>query len=162
VESPWGKDAGLAHRVLRDEPEISRPILRHSWRRTRPHLPHHEMKSPSPRRHRNPCPVLDPQRVVNINKEKDVQVPWKYPYDQGDREKLASGGHPLFLLSQHYRSPVDFSEDSLSEAKSGLDGSYATNPGRPGEGGESSLPSNKVDPAVVATSARNMESFQVR
>jgi cysteinyl-tRNA synthetase len=32
----------------------------------------------------------------------------------------------LFLLSHHYRSPVDFSFDSLSEAKSGLDRFYAT------------------------------------
>jgi len=32
----------------------------------------------------------------------------------------------LFLLSHHYRSPVDFSFDSLSEAKSGLDRFYTT------------------------------------
>ncbi|MEW6374212.1 MAG: cysteine--tRNA ligase [Thermodesulfobacteriota bacterium] len=32
----------------------------------------------------------------------------------------------LFLLSQHYRSPVDFSEDSLIEAKTGLDRFYTT------------------------------------
>jgi cysteinyl-tRNA synthetase len=32
----------------------------------------------------------------------------------------------LFLLSHHYRSPVDFSFDSLSEAKTGLDRFYMT------------------------------------
>ena len=32
----------------------------------------------------------------------------------------------LFLLSHHYRSPVDFSFDTLSEAKSGLDRFYET------------------------------------
>jgi len=32
----------------------------------------------------------------------------------------------LFLLSHHYRSPVDFSFDTLSEAKSGLDRFYTT------------------------------------
>jgi cysteinyl-tRNA synthetase len=32
----------------------------------------------------------------------------------------------LFLLSHHYRSPVDFSFDNLSEAKSGLDRFYTT------------------------------------
>jgi cysteinyl-tRNA synthetase len=32
----------------------------------------------------------------------------------------------LFILSHHYRSPVDFSFDSLSEAKSGLDRFYMT------------------------------------
>jgi cysteinyl-tRNA synthetase len=32
----------------------------------------------------------------------------------------------LFILSHHYRSPVDFSFDSLSEAKSGLDRFYTT------------------------------------
>jgi cysteinyl-tRNA synthetase len=32
----------------------------------------------------------------------------------------------LFLLSHHYRSPVDFSFDTLSEARSGLDRFYTT------------------------------------
>jgi cysteinyl-tRNA synthetase len=32
----------------------------------------------------------------------------------------------LFFLSHHYRSPIDYSEDSLLEAKSGLDRFYTT------------------------------------
>ncbi len=32
----------------------------------------------------------------------------------------------LFFLSSHYRSPLDYSEESLKEAKSGLDRFYAT------------------------------------
>jgi len=32
----------------------------------------------------------------------------------------------LFFLSSHYRSPLDYSEDSLKEAKSGLDRFYST------------------------------------
>jgi cysteinyl-tRNA synthetase len=63
---------------------------------------------------------------VNINKEKmskslgniltikEILIEW----------------HPevlrLFFLSHHYRSPVDYSEDSFTEAKSGLDRFYST------------------------------------
>jgi cysteinyl-tRNA synthetase len=43
---------------------------------------------------------------------------------------LLKDWHPevlrLFLLSQHYRSPVDFSEEGLSEARAGLDRFYTT------------------------------------
>ena len=39
-DSPWGtRPAGLAHRVFGDGQQVSRPAVRHSRRRQRPHLP---------------------------------------------------------------------------------------------------------------------------
>ena len=63
---------------------------------------------------------------VNINKEKMSKslgniLPLKEIYKDWRPEVIR-----LFLLSHHYRSPVDFSFDSLSEAKSGLDRFYTT------------------------------------
>ena len=63
---------------------------------------------------------------VNINKEKMS----KSLGNILTIKEILRDWHPeavrLFLLSQHYRSPVDFSEESLSEAKSGLDRFYTT------------------------------------
>ena len=63
---------------------------------------------------------------VNINKEKMS----KSLGNILTIKDIVKVWHPevirLFLLSQHYRSPVDFSEESLSEAKAGLDRFYAT------------------------------------
>jgi cysteinyl-tRNA synthetase len=63
---------------------------------------------------------------VNINKEKMSKslgniLPLKEIYKDWRPEVIR-----LFLLSHHYRSPVDFSFDSLAEAKSGLDRFYMT------------------------------------
>ena len=45
-------------------------------------------------------------------------------------KEILKNWHPevlrLFFLSHHYRSPIDYSEDSLLEAKSGLDRFYTT------------------------------------
>jgi len=63
---------------------------------------------------------------VNINKEKMS----KSLRNILTVKEILTDWHPevvrLFLLSSHYRSPVDFSEDSLSEAKSGLNRFYET------------------------------------
>jgi cysteinyl-tRNA synthetase len=63
---------------------------------------------------------------VNINKEKMS----KSLGNILTLKEIFKDWHPevirLFLLSHHYRSPVDFSFDTLSEAKSGLDRFYAT------------------------------------
>ena len=63
---------------------------------------------------------------VNINKEKMS----KSLGNILTLKEIFKDWHPevirLFLLSHHYRSPVDFSVDSLSEAKSGLDRFYTT------------------------------------
>lgn len=63
---------------------------------------------------------------VNINKEKMS----KSLGNILTIKEILKDWHPevirLFLLSHHYRSPVDFSIESLSEAKSGLDRFYTT------------------------------------
>jgi cysteinyl-tRNA synthetase len=63
---------------------------------------------------------------VNINKEKMS----KSLGNILTLKEISKDWHPeairLFLLSSHYRSPVDFSFDSLSEAKTALDRFYAT------------------------------------
>jgi cysteinyl-tRNA synthetase len=63
---------------------------------------------------------------VNINKEKMS----KSLGNILTLKEIFKDWHPetirLFLLSSHYRSPVDFSFDSLSEAKTALDRFYAT------------------------------------
>jgi cysteinyl-tRNA synthetase len=63
---------------------------------------------------------------VNINKEKMS----KSLGNILTLKEIFKDWHPevirLFLLSSHYRSPVDFSFDSLSEAKSALDRFYTT------------------------------------
>jgi cysteinyl-tRNA synthetase len=63
---------------------------------------------------------------VNINKEKMS----KSLGNILTLKEIFKDWHPeairLFLLSSHYRSPVDFSFDGLSEVKSALDRFYAT------------------------------------
>ena len=63
---------------------------------------------------------------VNINKEKMS----KSLGNILTIKEILKDWHPevlrLFLLSYHYRSPVDYSEDSLCEAKTGLDRFYTT------------------------------------
>jgi cysteinyl-tRNA synthetase len=63
---------------------------------------------------------------VNINKEKMS----KSLGNILTLKEIFKDWHPevvrLFLLSHHYRSPLDYSVDSLSEAKLGLDRFYAT------------------------------------
>ncbi len=63
---------------------------------------------------------------VNINKEKMS----KSLGNILTIKEILKVWHPevlrLFFLSHHYRSPVDYSEDSLLEAKTGLDRFYAT------------------------------------
>ena len=63
---------------------------------------------------------------VNINKEKMS----KSLGNILTLKEIFKDWHPevirLFLLSHHYRSPLDYSVDSLSEAKAGLDRFYTT------------------------------------
>jgi len=63
---------------------------------------------------------------VNINKEKMS----KFLGNILTIKAILKNWHPevlrLFFLSHHYRSPVDYSEDSLIDAKTGLDRFYMT------------------------------------
>jgi cysteinyl-tRNA synthetase len=99
---------------------------------------------------------------VNINKEKMS----KSLGNILTIKEIVKSWHPevirLFLLSQHYRSPVDFSEDSLAEAKSGLDRFYATIQAVRDEAAKPPAPRSKVDPSILADHRQNMDSFQVR
>ncbi len=95
---------------------------------------------------------------VNINKEKMS----KSLGNILTIKEILKEWHPevlrLFFLSHHYRSPVDYSEDSFLEAKPGLDGFYTTLKSikeevAKGEGGRASVP-NECRQAI--------ESFQTR
>ncbi|OGP56875.1 MAG: cysteine--tRNA ligase [Deltaproteobacteria bacterium RBG_13_52_11b] len=99
---------------------------------------------------------------VNINKEKMS----KSLGNILTIKEIVKNWHPevirLFLLSQHYRSPVDFSEDSLSEAKSGLDRFYATIKAIQDEMANPPSPRAKIDAGVLAEHRQNIESLQIR
>ncbi len=69
----------------------------------------------------------------------------------------------LFLLSSHYRSPVDFSFDALSEVKSALDRFYATLEAIQKElKGPSSPSRKKIESSTIEDSRKILESFQAR
>ena len=68
----------------------------------------------------------------------------------------------LFLLSHHYRSPVDFSFDSLSETKLGLDRFYATLKAVQDEVIKPVVPREKLDSSVIKECREAIESFKVR
>jgi cysteinyl-tRNA synthetase len=65
----------------------------------------------------------------------------------------------LFLLSHHYRSPVDFSLDSLSEAKTALDRFYATLKAIQDEMAKPPSPDPYSFPPEIS---QNIESFKDR
>lgn len=99
---------------------------------------------------------------VNINKEKMS----KSLGNILTIKEIVKNWHPevirLFLLSQHYRSPVDFSEDSLSEANSGLNRFYSAIKATQDEIARPPSPRAKIDAAVLAEHRQNIESFQTR
>jgi cysteinyl-tRNA synthetase len=102
---------------------------------------------------------------VNINKEKMS----KSLGNILTIKEIVKAWHPevvrLFLLSQHYRSPVDFSEESLSEAKGVLDRFYATLHAIQEEVAKPVAPSSKGKGGAgfVLTDARQaVESFKTK
>jgi cysteinyl-tRNA synthetase len=100
---------------------------------------------------------------VNINKEKMS----KSLGNILTIKEILKDWHPevirLFLLSSHYRSPVDFSLDSLSEAKSGLDRFYSTLNAVRGALGRSISPSpKKIDASVLNKCRQAIDSFPTR
>jgi cysteinyl-tRNA synthetase len=99
---------------------------------------------------------------VNINKEKMS----KSLGNILTIKEIVKNWHPevirLFLLSQHYRSPVDFSEDSLAEAKSGLDRFYTTIKAIQDEMAKTPSSRANIDVGVLAEHRQNIESLQAR
>ncbi|MBM4324124.1 MAG: cysteine--tRNA ligase [Deltaproteobacteria bacterium] len=100
---------------------------------------------------------------VNINKEKMS----KSLGNILTIKEILKGWHPevlrLFFLSHHYRSPVDYSEDSLLDAKTGLDRFYTTLQAIQEELHKPvSTKQKKGDLTPIENSRKAVESFQAR
>jgi cysteinyl-tRNA synthetase len=100
---------------------------------------------------------------VNINKEKMS----KSLGNILTIKEILKDWHPevlrLFFLSHHYRSPVDYSEDSFNEAKSGLDRFYMTFNSIQEELKKTPVPpQKKMDSSVIENCHQAIESFQTR
>lgn len=98
---------------------------------------------------------------VNINKEKMS----KSLGNILSLKEVFKDWHPeairLFLLSSHYRSPVDFSFDSLSETKTALDRFYATLKAIQDELKKPITPQQKkIESSVIEDCRQAIESFQ--
>lgn len=63
---------------------------------------------------------------VRVNSEKMSKSLGNFATIQQMLERYHPEVLRLFMLSSHYRSPVDFAEDSLAEARSGMDRFYST------------------------------------
>jgi cysteinyl-tRNA synthetase len=100
---------------------------------------------------------------VNINKEKMSK-------SLGNIlaiKEILRDWHPevlrLFFLSHHYRSPVDYSEDSFNDAQAGLDRFYSTLGAVNDEVGKGPSPSGGGRAASILKETRqNIESFRIR
>ena len=68
----------------------------------------------------------------------------------------------LFFLSSHYRSPLDYTEESLKEAKSGLDRFYSTLKAVQDEIKRPAQSKGKVDTPAFKEAQHAIESFQAR
>jgi cysteinyl-tRNA synthetase len=68
----------------------------------------------------------------------------------------------LFFLSSHYRSPLDYTEESLKEAKAGLDRFYSTLKAVQDEMKRPVQPKGKVDSSAFKEAQQAIESFQTR
>jgi cysteinyl-tRNA synthetase len=99
---------------------------------------------------------------VNINKEKMS----KSLGNILTIKEILKDWHPevlrLFFLSHHYRSPVDYSEDSFLEAKSGLDRFYMTLTAIQEELKKPLISSEKTDLSVIDHIRKAIEAFQGR
>jgi cysteinyl-tRNA synthetase len=98
---------------------------------------------------------------VNINKEKMS----KSIGNILTIKEILKDWHPevlrLFFLSHHYRSPVDYSEDSFLEAKSGLDRFYSTLYAIQEEL-KKPLSQKKLDSSVIEHCRQAIESFHAQ
>jgi len=99
---------------------------------------------------------------VNINKEKMS----KSLGNILTIREILKDWHPevlrLFFLSHHYRSPVDYSEDSFGEAQKGLDRFYNTIHENQEELKRPLVSQSKVDPTAIENCRSVIESFPAR
>jgi cysteinyl-tRNA synthetase len=82
-------------------------------------------------------------------------------------KEILKDWHPevlrLFFLSHHYRSPVDYSEDSFNDAQAGLDRFYLTLKAAKDEVARTPSPSDPSGVSSALKEARqNIESFHTR
>ncbi|HVP77344.1 MAG TPA: cysteine--tRNA ligase [Thermodesulfobacteriota bacterium] len=81
-------------------------------------------------------------------------------------KEILKDWHPevlrLFFLSHHYRSPVDYSEDSFNDAQAGLDRFYSTLKAIKDEVGKSPSPSGAAGTSILKEARQNIESFRTR
>ncbi|MGO8987310.1 MAG: cysteine--tRNA ligase [bacterium] len=99
---------------------------------------------------------------VNINKEKMS----KSLGNIFTIREILKDWHPevlrLFFLSHHYRSPVDYSEDSFAEAQKGLDRFYSTIHEIQEDLKTPLVSQSKIDPAAIGNCRSVIESFPAR
>ena len=99
---------------------------------------------------------------VNINKEKMS----KSLGNIFTVREILKDWHPevlrLFFLSHHYRSPVDYSEDSFAEAQKGLDRFYSTIHEIQEDLKTPLVSQSKIDPAAIGNCRSVIESFPAR
>jgi cysteinyl-tRNA synthetase len=100
---------------------------------------------------------------ININKEKMSKSLGNFL----TLKDVLKEWHPevlrLFFLSSHYRSPLDYTEDSLKEAKSGLDRFYATLKAVQDEMKISGQPNQgKINSSAFKEAQQAIDSFQTR
>ncbi len=99
---------------------------------------------------------------VNINKEKMSKSLGNILTIKGILENWHPEVLRLFFLSHHYRSPVDYSEDSLIEARTGLGRFYSTIHAVQEELKKPPVSRAKIDPAVIENCRKTVASFPVR
>ncbi|HYA94509.1 MAG TPA: cysteine--tRNA ligase [Thermodesulfobacteriota bacterium] len=99
---------------------------------------------------------------VNINKEKMSKSLGNVLTVKGILENWHPEVLRLFFLSHHYRSPVDYSEDSLSEARTGLDRFYSTIHVAREELKKPPVSHRKTDATVIENCRKAIDSFPVR
>ena len=99
---------------------------------------------------------------VNINKEKMS----KSLGNILTIKEILKDWHPevlrLFFLSHHYRSPVDYSEDSFSDAKIGLDKFYTTLNSIQEELKKPLQGQKKTESPIIDNCRKAVESFQAQ
>jgi cysteinyl-tRNA synthetase len=112
------RGAGMAHRVLGDEHEVPGRALRHPRRRQDLIFPHHENEiAQSEAATGKPFANFWTENgMVNLSGEKMSKSTGKLFFI----EDIAASADPevvrFYLLSTHYRSPIDFSHERLEEA----------------------------------------------
>lgn len=100
---------------------------------------------------------------VNVNKEKMSKSLGNFLTIKEALKQWPPEALRLFFLSHHYRSPVDYSEEGLLKAKTGLDRFYATLYAIQEELKKPSPPSQKkVDPSDLHQAQETIETFQSR